>query len=199
MAAAAAAAYPAARSLATPTSTHFRHKRWTTSGGRGRGSLGGTRRRARRVVVAAGIDEDEADTATTGRSSYRGSSTAVKGLVSGLTTIVNAIGALGGGADGSGTDAGTTRREQRAARPLPSVARSPAALRDGISAGPRTRCLTVCSLTRAHSPLPPDLLAGLITRPLSAHTSSVPVYPCTLAAPSPLVLHSFTLQLNLTV
>ena len=49
-----------------------------------------------------------------------------------------------------------TRREQRAARPLPSVARNPAALRDGISAGPCASfplllLLTLYQSTHAHT------------------------------------------------
>jgi len=84
--AAAAAARPAARSLAIPSSGDKR--RCPSSavgihGGRGRGCSGGTSRRAQRVVTAAAEEYEATPSDAAGRSSYRGSSTAIKGLVSG--------------------------------------------------------------------------------------------------------------------
>lgn len=80
--------------------------------------------------------EDDADRAgpptMTTRSNYKETSGAVKGLVSGLTAVVNAFGG-GGGGSAAAADDRATRRERREARALPSSPRDPTALRDDIA------------------------------------------------------------------
>ena len=74
-----------------------------------------------------GDDDDDVK-----RSNYKETSGAVKGLVSGLTAVVNAFG-VGGGDVASSGSSGATRRERREARPPPSTPRNPTALAADIA------------------------------------------------------------------
>ena len=76
-----------------------------------------------------GDDDDDNDVK---RSNYKETSGAVKGLVSGLTAVVNAFG-VGGGDVASSGSSGATRRERREARPPPSTPRNPSALAADIA------------------------------------------------------------------
>ena len=73
---------------------------------------------------------DDDDDVTT-RSNYKETSGAVKGLVSGLTAIVNAFG--GSKKTDDDDEGAATRRERREARALPAKPRDPMALRDDIA------------------------------------------------------------------
>ena len=81
-------------------------------------------RRSVVTLASSGGDDDDVK-----RSNYKETSGAVKGLVSGLTAIVNAFGV--GVDDGDGS--GITRRERREARPLPSTPRDPSTLAADIA------------------------------------------------------------------
>lgn len=78
------------------------------------------------TLASSGGDDDDVK-----RSNYKETSGAVKGLVSGLTAIVNAFGV--GIDDGDGDGSGITRRERREARPLPSTPRDPSTLAADIA------------------------------------------------------------------
>ena len=79
--------------------------------------------------VGGGDDDDDDDVK---RSNYKETSGAVKGLVSGLTAVVNAFG-VGGSDVASSGSSGATRRERREARPPPSTPRNPSALAADIA------------------------------------------------------------------
>ena len=78
------------------------------------------------TLASSGGDDDDVK-----RSNYKETSGAVKGLVSGLTAIVNAFGV--GIDDGDGDGSGITRRERMEARPLPSTPRDPSTLAADIA------------------------------------------------------------------
>ena len=82
-----------------------------------------------KASTGGGGDDDDDDVK---RSNYKETSGAVKGLVSGLTAVVNAFG-VGGGDVASSGSSGATRRERREARPPPSTPRNPSALAADIA------------------------------------------------------------------
>ena len=88
-------------------------------------------RTARNDPGAAPSSADDEETASDASfSNFAETSGAVKGLVSGLTNIVNAFGV---GLESNEAEEGLTRKQRRDARALPSVARNPAMLASDIS------------------------------------------------------------------